>query len=95
MKLYHASPFPELHKTGININCKPTCCKNSISAVYLGSLEYLDSQYFRYCPKNVYYIYETSVDDYRLEYISRVDHYMYRGCIDAQYVEPYGVKVVK
>jgi len=95
MKLYHASYVPTLHKDGLKPNQSPVCCNRSVDCVYLGSNDYLDSQYFEYCPKGIYYVFEVDVPQDNLEYLPKVNHYRYWGNIDPKYVKPFRVKVVK
>lgn len=95
MKLYHASLCHNLHKVGMKINSEPTCGRFKEPYVYLGSLEYLEKQYFRYCPKGIYYVFEVDIDQQKLEYLEKVNHYRYSGNIDAHRINPHSVKVVK
>lgn len=92
--LYHASPCADLHRDGLKRFSKPTCCNRVEENIYLGSLEYLHSRYFKYCPKGIYYIFEVDTENLNLEYLDNVDHYLYNGDIESQRIEPHGVKVV-
>lgn len=96
MKLYHASQHHNLHKRGIVNSEELTCGRFHDGYVYLGSMKYLEEQYFQYCPKGTYYIFEVNLpENFPLEYLEKVDHYRYSGNIDAKYVEPYRVKIVR
>jgi hypothetical protein len=95
MKLYHASLYPMCHQKGILHGVKKTCCNFDDGFVYLGTKEYLEEQYFKYCPNGTYYIFEVDIDRSDLEYIDRVDHYRHRGNIDPEYVKPNSVRIVK
>lgn len=95
MILFHASPCGELHKEGLKSGSKTTCCRYEDSFVYLADLNYLENQYFQYCPKGVYYIFEVDADGLNLEHLEKVNHYRHRGSIESDRISPYGVKVVK
>ena len=92
MKIYHASPYGMLHREGVKCQQKTTCSRFNDGYVFLGSLEYLNEQYFKYCPKGTYYIFEINIDESRLE--EAPGHYKHLGDIAAECVEPYGVKIV-
>jgi hypothetical protein len=96
MKLLHASPNPDLHKLGITPNANKTCCRFNDGYVYLADLNYLESQYFQYCPKGIYYIFEVDIPEScgRLEYMDRVNHYRHYGPIDKN-IKPHSVRFVK
>jgi len=94
MRLYHASLVPTIHQDGLHPNCKPICCNKPVPCVYLGSLQYLEEQYFEYCPKGVYYIFEVDTPEDHLEHLPDVKHYRYWGSIDAENITPHSVQVV-
>jgi hypothetical protein len=60
---YHASRNPDLCATGIKIG-KPTSCSiyRKSKHVYVGTLDYINNQYLKYCPKGTYYIYEIDIE---------------------------------
>ena len=95
MKLYHASKSGMLHVDGIRTNVEKNCCNFNDGYVYLGSLEYLNEQYFSYCPKGLYYIFEVQVDFLKLEYLNKVEHYRHLGDISPKFVRPFDVKVIR
>lgn len=94
MILYHASRYPMCHKDGIKHKVEKTCCLFDDGAVYLGSLDYLREQYFQYCPKGIYYIFEVNVPKERVVHLEKVNHYKHCGDISSECVSPYGVEVV-
>ena len=93
MKLYHASPSGMLHREGVRCQQKTTCSRFRDGWVFLGSLKYLNEQYFKYCPSGTYYIFEINIDEGKLKEVA--GHYKHLGDIDAIHVEPYGVKIVR
>ena len=95
MILYHASRESNLHKIGIDPDAPKTCCNFNDGFVYLADLDYLYQQYFSYCPKGIYYIFEVDVEDESLIFLPDVNHYKHFGCINKKFVKPYTVKVVK
>jgi hypothetical protein len=61
---YHTSPKPNLHNIGIKPGSPTTVCRDVNSWVYMGSLDYIKDNYYRYCPSGTYYLYQ----------ITRLDH---------------------
>jgi len=59
---FHASPINNLHEIGLIPGKKPTVTKRATPWTYLGSLNYIKSQYLKYAPKGKYYIYEVFDD---------------------------------
>ena len=95
MILFHASPCSDLNRNGLKPNRKPTCGMRKDPCVYLGSLEYLEDQYFQYCPKGVYYIFKVDVPEDQLEHLEKVKHYRYWGTIQSDRISPFDVKFVR
>lgn len=65
---YHVSPVDNLHRIGIMVG-KPTTCSvwKKSQHVYVGSLNYIFTQYLKYAPKQRYYLYEVDVEGLYLE----------------------------
>lgn len=58
MTHYHASPHPNLHKTGITPDADPHVSVNHQNYVYLGSLDYIINHYLKYAHSGTYYVYK-------------------------------------
>lgn len=60
MKLLHCSPVPNLDTLGLIPNSKPSTARARMSHIYLGTWNYLCSDFFHYCKPGRYYLYEVS-----------------------------------
>ena len=64
---YHASPIPNLDKIGIDPNAEPHVSSQKQGWVYLGSLNYIYTQYMAYAKTGTYYIYQVDVTGLTLD----------------------------
>lgn len=65
--LYHASPVSNLHVTGLIPGSDPQTSRWRMPHTYLGSLDYLLSDFFNYCKPGLYYLYSVDVSTTTLE----------------------------
>ena len=61
MPWYHASRGSHLDFDGIKANMPGNVTAHPTPYVYLGSLDYIYKQYFRYAPVGTYYVYEVNI----------------------------------
>jgi hypothetical protein len=68
MKLYHASKLGDLERTGLQTGT-PTLNNRLTKSqkIYLGTLNYVKTQYARYTKPGTYYIYEVDTEGLDLE----------------------------
>ena len=66
--MYHVSPIGNLHTEGIKSGVRPNVGRYSSPWVYLGTLDYIFTQYFSYAPKGRYFLYEVNTEGLKLEY---------------------------
>jgi hypothetical protein len=59
---YHASPVDNLHVVGIRPRSQPRVTRHRTDFVYLGSLNYIYDQYFKYCGRGRFWIYEVDIE---------------------------------
>lgn len=57
----HASPIENLDNVGIKCLAAPLVSYRKSPYVFLGTMDYLISQYFKYAPKGRYYLYSVDI----------------------------------